>query len=228
MSHYFPLFSLFILSCSRACSPTLLVTVHLTHSNLKASYPKLAEHFSVSVPFTQLEHAEECEAQQENVIDRNMELCLKLTETPIEEPPNEKEQCLCVCEESPSDDTLQSQQSTCVQSDASSQSKVTLEHCANQHVEQEQESSEETPSLTDPRIHPSAEKGKKGSAAVASAVSVAQLVMEEDSLLSEVESSGSQQCLSPLRVRSNGDDPLSSLSVSSTPVRKYRRPAPRR
>ncbi|KAB5542240.1 hypothetical protein PHYPO_G00089230 [Pangasianodon hypophthalmus] len=213
----------------RARSPAVLVTVHLTRGNLRAIYPKLAEHFSVSVPFTQLEDEVECEAQQENEIDRNMELCLKLTETPMEEFLEEKEQSLCVCEERPSDDSLQSQQrcvASCVQSDASSQTKVTLKPYTNQ---QEQESSEDTPSLVDTHVHPpasSAEKGKKGPAGVVSAVSVAQLVMEEDSLLSET--SDSQQTPTSLQVHSEGEDPLSSLSVSSTPVRKYRGPAPRR
>lgn len=210
--------------------------MHLNHGNLKTIYPKLAEHFSVSVPFTQLEDEVECEAQQENVIDRNMELCLKLTETPMEELLDEKEQNLCVCEERPSNDSLQTQQRynercTCMQSDDCSQPEVTVEHCTNQHVEQEQESSEETPSRVDNHVHPpasSAEKGKKGPSDVASAVSVAQLVMEEDSLLSEVESSDSQQDPSPLQVHCNGENPLSSQSLSSTPVRRYRRPAPRR
>ncbi|MCJ8743305.1 hypothetical protein PDJAM_G00092390 [Pangasius djambal] len=211
----------------RPRSPAVLVTVHLTQGNLRAIYPKLAEHFSVSVPFTQLEDEVECEAQQENEIDRNVELCLKLTETPMEELLEEKEQSLCVREERPSDDGLQSQQryvASCVQSDARSQTKVTLKPLTNQRVEQEQESSEDTPSLVDTHVHPpasSAEKGKKGPA-----VSVAQLVMEEDSLLSEA--SDSQQTPSSLQGSTDGEDPLTSLSVSSTPVRKYRRPAPRR
>lgn len=203
--------SLFILFFSGTCSPALLVTVHLTHGNLKAIYPKLAEQFSVSVPFTQLEDEVECEAQQENVIDRNMELCLKLTETPMEELVDEKEQHLCACEER--------------------QSKVTVNHCPNQHVEQERECSEETPLLVGSRVHPPASstgKGKKRPPGVVSAVSVAQLVIEEDSLLSEVESSDSQQDPSQLQVCSNSEDLLSSQSTSSTPVRKYRRPAPRR
>lgn len=224
--------SLFIHPFSRASSPALLVTVHLSHGNLKTIYPKLAEHFCVSVPFTQLEDDVECEAQQENVIDRNMELCLKLTETPMEELMDEKELSLCECEEGPSDGSVHSQQQhtkhcTCEQSNASSRSKATLERCTNQHVEQEQESSEATPALVDTHVHPppsSAKKGKKGS----SAVSVAQLVMEEDSVLSEVESSDSQQDPSLLQVQSNGEGPLSSLSDSSTPVRKYRRPASHR
>lgn len=210
--------------------------MHLTHSKLKAVYPRLAEHFSVSVPFTQLEDEVEREAQQENEIDQNMELHLKLSETPVEECLEEREQNLCVCEKRPLHDSLQSQQRcvehcTCVQSDARSQTKVTLKHCTNQHVEQEQESSENTPSLVDTRVHPpdlSAEKGLQQPAGVVSTVSVAQLVMEEDSLLSEQEESDSQQTPSPLQVHANEEDPLSSLSVSSTPVRKYRRSAPRR
>lgn len=228
--------SLFILSFSRASSPTLLVTVHLTHSKLRAVYPKLAEHFSVSVPFTQLEDEVECEAQQENEIDHNMDLHLKLTETPVEECLEEREQSLCVYEKRPFHNSLRSQQQcvehcSCVESDVRSQTKVTSKHGTNQHVEQEQESSEGTPSLVDTHVHPpdlSAETGMKQPAGGVSTVSVAQLVMEQDSLLSEQEESDSQQTPSPLQVHSNGEDPLSSLSVSSTPVRKYRRPAPRR
>lgn len=228
--------SLFILFFSSACSPALLVTVHLTHGNLKAIYPKLAEQFSVSVPFTQLEDEVECEAQQENVIDRNMELCLKLTETPMEEILDEKEQHLCACEERPSNNSVQLQQRrvehrTSVQVGVGSQSKVTVNHRPNQHVEQERECSEETPLLVDSRVHPPASstgKGKKRPSGVVSAVSIAQLVIEEDSLLSEVESSDSQQDPNQLQVCSNSEDLLSSQSTSSTPVRKYRRPAPRR
>ncbi|XP_017350028.1 telomeric repeat binding factor a isoform X1 [Ictalurus punctatus] len=217
---------------SRAPSPALLVTVHLTQGNLKAIYPKLAEQFSVSVPFTQLEEEVEHEAQQENEIDRNMELCLKLTETPMEEVWEEREQSSCVCEERPSDDSLQSQQQcdeccTSVQSDARSKTSVPVKHCTNRDVEQEEESSEVTPSLVDTHVHPPALSAEKGPAGVVSGVSVTQLVMEQDSTPSELEASDSQPLTpSPLQVRSNREDPLSSLSVNSTPVRKYRRPAP--
>lgn len=179
----------------------------------------LAEQFSVSVPFTQLEDEVECEAQQTNFIDRNMELCLKLTETPMEELLDETVQGSCTCEERPSGDPLQTQQKMKI-----NPTKATQEHCTKQHVEQAQEGSEETPSLVETPVHPStasAEKDKKGPAGVASGVSVAQLVMEEDSLLSE--SSDSQQDPCPVQGHSKGEDPLSSQSVICTPVRKYRR-----
>ncbi|KAK3518168.1 hypothetical protein QTP70_033262 [Hemibagrus guttatus] len=213
---------------SSACSPSLLVTVHLTKGNLMAIYPQLAEQFSVSVPFTQLEDEVECEAQQENGTDHNMELCLKLTETPLEEFLEEQQQS--VCEES----TVQSQQRcaghcTYVQCAASKQTIMTQNHCANQHMEKKHESSKDTPSLinTHGQHSPafSAEDGKR-TAGVVSAVSVSQLVMEEDSVLSDLEASDSQQTPSPLQVHLNAEDPLSSQSVSSTPVRKFRRPAP--
>ncbi|KAF4079655.1 hypothetical protein AMELA_G00180640 [Ameiurus melas] len=216
---------------SRTPSPALLVTVHLTQGNLKAIYPKLAEQFSVSVPFTQLEEEVEHEAQQENEIDRNMELCLKLTETPMEEVFEEREQSPCVCEERPSDDSLQSQQQcdeccTCVQSDARSKTTETLKHCSNRGVEQEEDSSEVTHSLVDTHVHPPAPSAEKSPAGVVSGVSVTQLVMEQDSPLSELEASDSQSLTpSPLQVCSNREDPLSSLPVNSTPVRKYRRPS---
>ncbi|XP_046729072.1 telomeric repeat binding factor a isoform X2 [Silurus meridionalis] len=207
---------------SSAPSPSVLVTVHLTQGNLKAIYPKLAEQFSVSVPFTQLEDEVECEAQLENEIDRDMELCLKLTETPMED--------LCLSEERPSEDSLQSQQRnaegcTCVQSDSQTQ-----QNCTKQHVQQDQGSLDDTISLDvhDPPPAVSAEKGKKKPAGDVSAVSVAQLVMEEDSMLSELETSVSQHTPSPLQTHSNGEDPLSSLSVNSTPVRTFRRAAPHR
>ncbi|XP_060745271.1 telomeric repeat binding factor a isoform X1 [Tachysurus vachellii] len=197
-----------------ACSPALLVTVHLTQGNLKAIYPQLAEHFSVSVPFNQLEDEVECEAQQDNATDRNMEFCLKLTETPLEFL-EEKEQSVCV--------------GHCVQSDGSNQTNMTQNYCTNQHVEKEQERSKDTPLLIDTHVqHPplsSAEDGKRRTSGVVSAVSVAQLVMEEDSVLNQHEASDSQQTPSPLQLHSNGEDPLSSQSVSSPPVRKYRRPA---
>lgn len=234
IKHHYFCFLPFVLSFSRAPSPALLVTVHLTQGNLKAIYPKLAEQFSVSVPFTQLEEEVEHEAQQENEIDRNMELCLKLTETPMEEVLEEREQSSCMCEERPSDDSLQSQQQcdeccTSVQSDARSKTSVPVKHCTNRDVEQEEESSEVTPSLVDTHVHPPALSAEKGPAGVVSGVSVTQLVMEQDSTPSELEASDSQPLTpSPLQVRSNREDPLSSLSVNSTPVRKYRRPAPHR
>ncbi|TSK13209.1 Telomeric repeat-binding factor 2 [Bagarius yarrelli] len=209
----------------RACSPALLVTVHLTQGNLKAIYPQLAENFSVSVPYTQLEDEVESEAQQENQIDRNMELCLKLTETPVLEF-SEEEQPMCVCEERPRNDDLPSQQPyvehcPALQSEPSSQNKVIPKHSAKPHVEQEQESLEASP----PLLQSPASSAEKGPAGVVSAVSVAQLVMEEDSVPSEHEASDPPQTPSPPRLQSNGEDPFSSLSVSTTPVRKYRRTA---
>lgn len=202
--------------------------MHLTQGNLKAIYPQLAEHFSVSVPFNQLEDEVECEAQQDNGTDHNMELCLKLTETPLEFL-EEKEQSVC---EGLPNDTLQSQQrcvGRCVQSDGSNQTNVTQNYCTIQHVEKVQERSKDTPLLIDTHVqHPplsSAEDGKRRTSGVVSAVSVAQLVLEEDSILNQHEASDSQQTPSPLQLHSNGEDPLSSQSVSSPPVRKYRRPA---
>lgn len=234
--HWIKNFSMFFLhnfsSCSSACSPSLLVTVHLTKGNLTAIYPQLAEQFSVPVPFTQLEDEMECEAQQENGMDHNMELCLKLTETPMEEFSAEQEQSVCG-ERLPSDH-VQSQQRCVghciyVQPDANKQTIVTENHCTNQHMEKEHESSRDTPSLinTHGSHSPaaSAEDGKT-TAGVVSSVSVAQLVMEEDSVPSDLEAGNSQQTPSPQQVHSNAEDPLSSQSVSSSPVRKFRRPAP--
>ncbi|XP_058273496.1 telomeric repeat binding factor a isoform X2 [Hemibagrus wyckioides] len=214
-----------------ACSPSLLVTVHLTKGNLMAIYPQLAEQFSVPVPFTLLEDDVECEAQQGNGLDQNMELCLKLTETPMEFLAEQEQS---VCDERLPSDRVQSQQRcvghcTYVQSDASKQTIVTPNHCTKQHMEKEHESSRDTPSLinTHGQHSPasSAEDGKT-TAGVVSAVSVAQLVMEEDSVPSDLEAGNSQQTPSPQKVHSNAEDPLSSQSVSSSPVRKFRRPAP--
>ncbi|KAF5898829.1 telomeric repeat-binding factor 2, partial [Clarias magur] len=220
----------------QAYSPAPLVTVHLNLGNLRAVYPKLAEHFSVSVPFTQLEDEVECEAEQENEIDRNMELCLKLAETPLMEFTEENEQQgLSACEERPSDERLQPQQqslehNTSVQSDAASQEKVSLKNSTQNEVmltnsTNQEGSLDDTPSLGDTPVCSSAEKV---TVARVCTVSVARLVMEDDSVLSDLEPSDSQKTSSPAQGNANTEDPLSSLSVNQTPVRKYRRPASRR
>ncbi|KAM9468173.1 telomeric repeat binding factor a isoform 2-T2 [Clarias gariepinus] len=219
----------------QAYSQAPLVTVHLNLGNLRAVYPKLAEHFSVSVPFTQLEDEVECEAQQENDIDHNMDLCLKLAETPLLECSEENEQeCLSAGEVRPSDEKLQPEQqslehSTSVQSDAASQDKVTLKNSTqneetltnstNQPAELEQGSLDDTPSLGESPVRSSAEKV---TAARVCTVSVARLVMDDDSVLSDLEASDSQKTSSPVQGNANTEDPLSSLSVSPAPVRKYR------
>ncbi|KAK3544836.1 hypothetical protein QTP86_027509 [Hemibagrus guttatus] len=196
---------LYIDLMKRRCSTHSVLNV-ISYSEFKQDMLDFIDKLHhIPEPFlVKLEDEVECEAQQENGTDHNMELCLKLTETPLEEFLEEQQQS--VCEES----TVQSQQRcaghcTYVQCAASKQTIMTQNHCANQHMEKKHESSKDTPSLinTHGQHSPafSAEDGKR-TAGVVSATP------------------------SPLQVHLNAEDPLSSQSVSSTPVRKFRRPAP--
>lgn len=66
--------------------------------------------------------------------------------------------------------------------------------------------------------------GLKPPSSVVSGGTVAQLVIEDDSQTSELESTGCQEAPSPVVVCSE-EDPLDSVPVSSTPVRRRRKSA---
>ncbi|KAL7827932.1 hypothetical protein AOLI_G00310840 [Acnodon oligacanthus] len=221
-------------SAQPTCSP---VTVQLSLNKLKSVYLELAEIFSVSAPFSQLEEEVQEEADEESGIDLELnELNLRLSETPLDVCLHQDEENGSVAEERAS----QAQSSR-------------ADHGIDQPVEQEKErpgdhtvtgSSVETSgngSILAPyqvrdmnsatpestNAHP-LKNSKRSPDAAVSAITVAQLVIEEDSQPSEMEATDSQQTPSPLKTGSSEDDPLRSLPMNSTPVRKKRRLASNR
>ncbi|XP_066524341.1 telomeric repeat binding factor a [Hoplias malabaricus] len=82
---------------------------------------------------------------------------------------------------------------------------------------------------TNPHVPNSSHENNENSpGAAVSAVTVAQLVMEDDSQPSEMETTDCSQNISPVKAGCSEDNPLSSLPTNSTPVRRTRRPAANR
>ncbi|XP_036433328.1 telomeric repeat binding factor a isoform X2 [Colossoma macropomum] len=213
------------------------VTVPLSLNRLRTVYLELAKIFSVSASFSQLEEEVQKEAEQESGIDLELnELNLRLSETPVDVFLRQDEENGSAVEE------------------RSSQAQPNRDdHSIDQPVEQEKERpgdltvtgsimetsgsgsilapyqvrevNSATPESTN--AHP-LENSKRSPGAAVSAITVAQLVIEEDSQPSDMEATDCQQTPSPLKTGSSEDDPLRSLPINSTPVRKKRRPASNR
>ncbi|XP_062862676.1 telomeric repeat binding factor a [Trichomycterus rosablanca] len=211
---------------SQTPSSSSLVTVKLSFGKLRAVYPGLADQFSVTIPFSQLEEEVEEEAQQDSGLDADAgELHLRLTATPMEGLYSEEEQFVCVEEEQTEQICTQFSSGRC---NTASQTKVALQQQGTDKQHQEYVECRSMTAESSCAHTSSPEKGVKTPGSAVSAVTVAQLVIEDDSQTSELESTGFQEAPSPVVAECSKENPLSSLPVSSTPVRIRRKSALRR
>ncbi|KAL6459957.1 hypothetical protein MHYP_G00317160 [Metynnis hypsauchen] len=222
----------------RSAQPTCpSVTMQLSLNRLRTVYLELAKIFSVSAPFSQLEEEVQKEAELESGIDLELnELDLVLSETPVDVFLRQDEENGGVAEERASQ--AQSNRADHGMDQPEGQEKERPgDHTVTGSIMetsgsgsilapyQVREVNSATPESTNARP---LENSKRSPDAAVSAITVAQLVIEEDSQSSDMEATNSQHTPSPLKTGSFEDDPLQSLPMNSTPVRKKRRPASNR
>uniref|UniRef100_A0A8B9H237 Telomere repeat-binding factor dimerisation domain-containing protein n=1 Tax=Astyanax mexicanus TaxID=7994 RepID=A0A8B9H237_ASTMX len=199
------------------------VLVQLSLSMLRAVFLDLAQLLPVSAPFSLVQEEVDREAvEQESGIDLDSdELILRLSETPVDLLLRETEETRRAGGERVLDQPEQQGQENPVDLTLT-ENVVEKSGCYN--------GSGLTPSQirgaasADPENANTNQNAKKHPGAAGS-VTVAQLVMEEDSQTSEFETVDSQLTPSPLTAGHSEDDFLNSLPTNSMPVRKNRRPA---
>uniref|UniRef100_A0A3B1IL23 Telomeric repeat binding factor a n=1 Tax=Astyanax mexicanus TaxID=7994 RepID=A0A3B1IL23_ASTMX len=201
------------------------VLVQLSLSMLRAVFLDLAELLPVSAPFSLVQEEVDREAvEQESGIDLDSdELILRLSETPVDLLLRETEESRRAGGERVLDADQPEQQGQENPVDLTlTENVLEKSGCYN--------GSGLTPhqirgaASADPENANTNQNAKKHPGAAGS-VTVAQLVMEEDSQTSEFETVDSQLTPSPLTAGHSEDDLLNSLPTNSMPVRKNRRPA---
>ncbi|XP_017549455.1 telomeric repeat binding factor a isoform X1 [Pygocentrus nattereri] len=215
----------------RSAQPTCSSeTTQLSLNRLRTVYLELAKIFSVSAPFSQLEEEVQKEAEEESGIDLELnELDLRLSETQDEENGSVAGERASQEQSSRADHGIDQPEGQ--EKERPGDHTVTgsiMETSGSGSIlapYQVREVNSATPESTN--VHP-LENSKRREDAAVSAITVAQLVIEEDSQSSDMEANDSQQTPSPLKIGSSEDNPLQSLPMNSTPVRKKRRTASNR
>uniref|UniRef100_A0AAR2LWV3 Telomeric repeat binding factor a n=1 Tax=Pygocentrus nattereri TaxID=42514 RepID=A0AAR2LWV3_PYGNA len=197
-------------------------TTQLSLNRLRTVYLELAKIFSVSAPFSQLEEEVQKEAEEESGIDLELnELDLRLSETQDEENGSVAGERASQEQSSRADHGIDQPEGQ--EKERPGDHTVTgsiMETSGSGSIlapYQVREVNSATPESTN--VHP-LENSKRREDAAVSAITVAQLVIEEDSQSSDMEANDSQQTPSPLKIGSSEDNPLQSLPMNSTPVRK--------
>ncbi|XP_072529318.1 telomeric repeat binding factor a [Salminus brasiliensis] len=208
------------------------VPVQLSLNKLRTIFLDLAELFLVSTPFSRVQEEVDKEAaEQESGIDLETdELGLRLSETPVEAL-----LCEAAVKERAGKERVSEGGGRLVQQVQESPMDLTLLMDINMETAGSHSGSiltsyqvRDVISTGPENVHPTAstkQNSKTRPGGAASEVTVAQLVMEDDSQPSELEAVDSQQTPSPLKAGCSEDDPLDSLPTNSTPVRKIRRSA---
>ncbi|KAI4904629.1 hypothetical protein NFI96_014612 [Prochilodus magdalenae] len=219
--------------------------LQLSLNRLQTVFTELAQVFSISASFAQLKEEVEKEAEEESGIDlESDELNLRLSETPVHVFLAQDKENVSVVKEGASQTDFNGWPSR-------------ADHSVDQSMEQEEKSpvdlnvsgnimetscsgsilapyqarqvNSSTPESTNAHSGVSShENSKTIPGAPVSAITVAQLVTEEDSQSSDKEAMDSQETPSPLKAGSSEDNPLSSLPTNLTPIRNKRRPASNR